>query len=57
MLIVTVTVSELFAKHAILHGYMTSPWRHSALYCGLRLKFDIGRIQDPRLDYWVLSIY
>ena len=27
-----------------------SPIGRSALYCGLRFKFDIGRILDPRFD-------
>ena len=34
----------------ILHGHMTSPIGRSALYCGLRFKFDIGRLLDPRFD-------
>jgi len=29
---------------------MTSPIKRSALYCGLRFKFDIGRLLDPRFD-------
>jgi len=30
---------------------MTSPIGRSALDCGLRFKFDIGRLLDPRFDY------
>ena len=30
---------------------MTSPIGRSALYCGLRFKFGIGRLLDPRFDY------
>jgi len=30
---------------------MTSPLGRSALYCGLRFKFDIGRLLDARFDY------
>jgi len=29
---------------------MTSPIGRSALYCGLRFKFGIGRLLDPRFD-------
>jgi len=43
-------VVKAVARHAILHGHMTSPIGRSALYCGLRLKFDIGRLLDPRFD-------
>ena len=42
------------ARHAILHGHMTSPLGRSALYCGLRFKFGIGRLLDPRFDYYNL---
>ena len=30
---------------------MTSPLGRSALYCGLRFKFDTSRLLDPRFDY------
>ena len=43
-------VVKAVARHAILHGHMTSPIARSALYCGLRFKFDIGRLLDPRFD-------
>ena len=44
-------IVKAVARHAILHGHMTSPIGRSALYCGLRFKFDIGRLLDPRFDY------
>ena len=43
-------VVKAVARHAILHGHMTSPIGRSALYCGLRFKFDIGCLLDPRFD-------
>jgi len=44
-------IVKAVARHAILHGHMTSPIGRSALYCGLQFKFDIGRLLDPRFDY------
>jgi len=51
--IVTVScyIVKAVARHAILHCHMTSPIGRSALYCGLRFKFDTGRRLDPRFDY------
>jgi len=43
-------ITKCVLRHAILHGHMTSLER-SALYCGLRFKFDIGRLLDLRFDY------
>jgi len=43
-------IVKAVAKHAILHGHMNSPGR-SALYCGLRFKFDTSRLLDLRFDY------
>jgi len=39
------------ARHAVLHGHMTSPLGRSDLYCGLRFKFDTSCLLDPRFDY------
>ena len=44
-------IVKAVSRHAVLHGHMTSPLGRSALYCGLRFKFDIGRLPDPRFDY------
>ena len=44
-------IVKAVARRAILHGRMTSPPGLRALYCGLRFKFDIGRLLDPRFDY------
>ena len=44
-------IVKAVTRHAVLHGHMTSPLGRSALYCGLRSKFDIGRPLDPRFDY------
>jgi len=46
---------KVVARHVIQHGYMLSPVRRSALYCGLRFKFDIARLLDPRFDYCNLA--
>jgi len=44
-------IVKAVARHAVLHGHMTSPLGRSALYCGLRFKFDTSCLLDPRFDY------
>ena len=41
------SIVKAVARRATLHGHMTSPPGRSALYCGLRFKFDIGRLLYP----------
>jgi len=47
-------IVKAVARHAFLHGHMTSPLGRSALYCVLRFKFDIDRLLNPRFDYFDL---
>ena len=48
-------IVKAVGRHAILHCHMTSPLGCGALYCGLRFKFDIGRLLDLRFDYCNVS--
>jgi len=39
--------AKVVVRHAIQHGHL----RRSVFYCGLRFKFDIVRLLDPRFSY------
>jgi len=40
----------------ILHDHVSCPLGRSALYCGLRFKFDIDRLLDTRFDHCHLVV-